>query len=110
VCFDRIAPVYQRYAVGKHGNRVEIWTLAHQSQHITAGKDLRIICESAGVVHWTDDGWDSQHDNALLPSALDLFSVDLPLADLPAGSTVTFTFHWESPDHWQTQDFLVNTK
>lgn len=110
VCFDRIAPVYQRYAVGKQGHRVEIWTLAHQPQQIAAGKDLRIICESAGTVHWTDDGWNSQHDTALLPSALGLFSVDLPLAALPAGSTVTFTFHWELPEHWQSQDFVVKTE
>src|ERR1700691_1598362 len=30
VCFDRIKPVYQRYATARTGSKIEIWTLAHQ--------------------------------------------------------------------------------
>src|SRR5450756_2319515 len=44
VCFDRIEPVYQRYAKDGTGSKIEMWTLAHQPQRIAQGKTLRIIC------------------------------------------------------------------
>ncbi|MCE9525602.1 MAG: hypothetical protein K8R36_06070, partial [Planctomycetales bacterium] len=57
VCFDRIEPVYQRYARARTGSKIEMWTLAHQPQSIAHGKTLRIITDKAATIHWSFDGW-----------------------------------------------------
>ena len=36
VCFDRIEPVYQRYAKARTESKIDMWTLAHQPQRIAA--------------------------------------------------------------------------
>lgn len=107
VCFDRIEPIYQRYVVGKQSSRVDVWTLAHQPRQVACGRALRIICESAGSVHWSSDGWSSQQDTALQSNALGLFVADLPIESLRPQSVVVFTFHWESADQWQAQNYEV---
>ena len=38
VCFDRIEPVYQRYAKAQTDSQIEMWTLAHQPQRVAQGK------------------------------------------------------------------------
>jgi glucoamylase len=47
VCFDRIEPVYQRYAKDRTDSKIEMWTLVYQSQRIPQGRTLRIITEKA---------------------------------------------------------------
>src|SRR2546430_10087140 len=43
VGFDRIAPVYERYAVKKTAGKIEMWTFAHQPPRIVQGRSLRLI-------------------------------------------------------------------
>ncbi|MCC9607986.1 glycoside hydrolase family 15 protein [Blastopirellula sp. JC732] len=107
VVFDRIESVYQRYAVEKTKNRVEIWTFAHQPAEMPAGKPLRIICDAPFVAHWSDDEWKTRDDVEARENALGLYVVDLPIGDQPPGATVIFTFHWIAEDRWEEQDYSV---
>jgi len=107
VCFDRIGPVYERYVKAKNTNRVEAWTLAHQQARISAGKPLRIICESPAVVHWSADKWKTRHDIETQTNAIGVHFADLPVETFPAGTQITFTFHWNSPDRWEGKNFVV---
>ncbi|UUO04328.1 glycoside hydrolase family 15 protein [Blastopirellula sp. J2-11] len=105
--FDRIESVYQRYAVNKTQNRVEIWTLAHQPAEILAGKPLRVIVDTAAVIHWSTDKWKTRHDLEAHENSLGLYAADLPIEQLPSGGVVVFTIHWIEEDRWEEHDFTV---
>jgi glucoamylase len=107
VGFDRIEPVYQRYAVGKMGGKMEMWTFAHQPQRIGKDKGLRIVTEQSVKIHWTFDGWATVSDLETRPSGLGMHWADLPTAQLPEGAKVIFTFYWLEANRWEGRDFSV---
>ena len=104
VCFDRVEPVYRRYAVGRQSSNIEVWTLHHQLARIAAGKVLRIILDSPATVHWTDDRWKTQHDCRTQSNALGLHYLDLPHQQ---SESLSFTFHWTDVDRWEGIDYHV---
>lgn len=110
VAFDRIESVYQRYAVNKTPNRVEIWTLAHQPAEIAAGKPLRIICDAAAVVHWSSDQWETRADLTTVENELQLHVVDLPIDQAKPGATIVFSIYWPGEDRWEDHDFSVKLR
>lgn len=105
VCFDRIEPVYQRYARAGTGSQIEIWTLAHQPQQIVPGKTLRIITENEATIHWSTDAWATANDLEARDAGVGCWFVDLPVAHLQSDSHIDFTFHW--PDRWEGRNFQV---
>lgn len=105
VCFDRIEPVYQRYAKAGTGSKLEMWTFAHQSPRIAKGKGLRIITEQAAKIHWSFDGWAAAADTQTRETGLGCWFADLPTANLPPGARVLFTFFWK--EGWEGKDFSV---
>lgn len=105
VCFDRIEPVYQRYAKAGTGSRIEMWTFAHQPQRIARGKTLRIITGDAVMIHWSFDGWATVNDLDARDSGFGCWFADLPSAQLPTGARVVFTFRWR--ERWEKKDFEV---
>ncbi|MBC8096470.1 MAG: hypothetical protein H7Y43_11710 [Akkermansiaceae bacterium] len=105
VCFDRIEPVYQRYAKGRKGSNIEIWTLAHQPQRLTLGKTLRIITEKTATIHWSFDGWATANDLEMRDSGFGCWFGDLPSAQLQAGARIVFTILWQ--EGWEGKDFQV---
>ncbi|QDV85831.1 glycoside hydrolase family 15 protein [Planctomycetes bacterium TBK1r] len=105
-CFDRIEPVYQRYAHGNPNSDLEFWTFAHQPMRIAKGKSLRIVCETAGSVHWSFDDWATRQDTTMKPNEFGLFSADIPCDSLGKGGAITFTFHWDD-ERWEGQDYVV---
>ncbi len=107
VCYDRIDPVYQRYACKQQNNRVEVWTFAHQPVTISAGKVLRIICQATGSVHWSTDDWNTRQDASLQTNSLGLFYADLPTDQLPGGAEAKFTFRWDAGDQWEDTNYVV---
>ena len=90
VCFDRIEPVYQRYARAAAGSTIEMWTLAHQPQRIAPGKTLRIITEKAATIHWSFDGWATANDLDSRDTGFGCWFGDLPSGQLPSGARVDF--------------------
>jgi glucoamylase len=105
VCFDRIEPVYQRYAKAKTECEVEMWTLAHQPQKIVPGKTLRIITDKVATIHWSCDGWLTANDLEMRDVGFDCWCADLPSAQLPDDTRVIFTFLWQ--EGWEGKDFQV---
>ncbi|MDT7040735.1 glycoside hydrolase family 15 protein [Candidatus Nitronereus thalassa] len=105
VCFDRIEPVYQRYAKDGTGSTIEMWTLAHQSQRIAHGKTLRIITGKAVTIHWSADGWATANDLATRDAGFGCWFGDLPSAQLSAGVRIVFTIVWQ--EGWEGKDFQV---
>ena len=103
--FDRMPHVYERYVRRRQQSRIEMWTLAHQTQRIHQGKTLRLISASPGLVRWSLDQWQTAQETPLSDSGLDCFFADLPLEKLPAGSRVVFTFRWN--EQWTGRDHVV---
>ena len=107
VCFDRIEPVYQRYAKAGTGSKIEMWSFAYQPQRIGTGKVLRIITEQAAKIHWSSDAWTTPHDKQTRDSGLGVYCADLPTDKLPDGTRLVFTFNWVGVSRWEGRDFFV---
>lgn len=105
VCFDRIEPVYQRYAKAGTSSTIDMWTLAHQPQRIAQGNTLRIITEKAATIHWSVDGWVTANDLDTREAGLGCWCGDLPSAQLSARTRIVFTLLWQ--EGWEGQDFQV---
>jgi glucoamylase len=105
VCFDRIQPVYDRYAVARTGSKIEMWTFAHQLQRIEPGNTLRIITGSAATIHWSFDGWATANDLETRDVGFGCWFGDLPSEGLEAGTRIVFTFSWK--ERWEGKDFQV---
>ena len=102
-CFDRIEPVHQRYAKGGKGSDIEMWTFAHQPQHIPKGKSLRLIIEADATVSWSADGWVTSHEiEATHIPALNIWHADLPVQNHNEESVVEFTFFWNDFQRWES--------
>ncbi len=105
VCFDRIEPVYQRYAKAGTGSAIEMWTLAHQLQRIAEGKALRIITDKAATIHWSFDGWTTVNDLETRDAGFGCWFADLSSGPLQSGARIVFALLWI--DHWEGTDFAV---
>jgi glucoamylase len=105
VCFDRIEPVYQRYAKAGTGSKIEMWTLAHQPQRIARWKTLRIITDKAATIRWSFDGWATANDLVTRDAGLGCWFADLPSAKLSTDARIVFTFLWQAG--WEGKDFQV---
>ena len=107
VCFDRIEPVYQRYAKGSVGSKMEMWTFARQPEQMRKGSGLRIITEQSAKIHWTLDGWATASDVETSACGLGMHWADVPTGKLPAGAKAIFTFYWAEANRWEGQNFSV---
>ena len=105
VCFDRIEPVYRRYATARTGSAIEMWTFAHQLQRIAQDKTLRIITGKAATIHWSFDGWATVNDLETRDAGFGCWFANLPSAQLPPGARIVFTFRWQ--EGWEGKDFEV---
>jgi len=104
-CFDRIAPVYERYAKNKTGSQLEIWTFAYQCPRIRAGKNLRIITHAPAAVRWSFDKWNTTQDTEATDTGIGCWFADLPAAELEAGAQIVFTFRWA--DKGEEKEFRI---
>ncbi len=105
VCFERIEPVYERYAKNKTGSQLDIWTFAYQCPKIRAGKNLRIITHAPATVRWSFDDWRTTHDIEATDTHIGCWFVDLPSAKLNADVEIVFTFRWAGK--WEERSFKI---
>lgn len=111
VVFDRIEPAYQRYVAAPVPSRYEIWTFRHQTRVIAHMKTLRVLTAARALVHWTSNGWKDVQTFEARPGGLsDLFVADIATAELPAGTSIEFTFHWPDVVEWEGRNFSVSVK
>jgi glucoamylase len=59
------------------------------------------------VVHWSHDNWATIHDAATIENAFGIHLTDLPVADVPPGNRIVFTFFWPDAGRWENVDFSV---
>jgi glucoamylase len=105
VCYDRIAPVYERYSKNRTPSQIEMWTFAHQPTRIRRGKVFRLITGEPATVRWSLDGWKSSNDQELLESGLGCWFADLPATSLDPGMKIVFTFCRQGA--WDGRNFTV---
>ncbi len=108
ICFDRIEPVYARYAVTKTGSKIDMWTFDHQPQRIAKSKTLRVIAEKATRIRWSLDGWATSNEMETRDTGVGCWFADLPSDQLDVGASIVFTFLWL--DVWEGKDFQVTVE
>ena len=114
VGFDRIEPAFQRYVVGgKRDCTHEMWTYRTRTRRVVAGRHLRLLIDRPGLARWSMDGGATTQDApAESLSYGRLRYCDLPLADLPVGTKIEWTFYWAAADasvsgQWDTTTFYA---
>jgi len=107
--FDAPPQTKARYADGKAA-RVprSIWRFNHKCRSAPEGDTLRVELLAPAVVHWSADGWRTARDAETRETGLGVFYADLPLAGLPDGARVEFTFFWPQAGRWEGSDFGVD--
>jgi glucoamylase len=101
--FDRIEPAFERYgAQGRRDSAYEMWTFRQRTRRVPAGRTLRLIVQTAATAHWTTDDWSNIGKNDTVATSFgDLHFLDLPTAELPAGTRVEWTFFWPAANRWE---------
>jgi glucoamylase len=97
----------QRYCIEGTGSRHAIWRFNHKCRSMPAGKTLRVEGLAPGILHWSDDGWQTSKDTEMRDTGLGVFLVDLPTAKLGTETTIRFTFYWPAKKSWEGADFEV---
>src|SRR5213596_1671524 len=109
VCFHRVEPAYQRYAVNRVPNRFEIWMLRHPMQRMSRGKILRIILADEASITWSPDNWQKTNESQTIhEEKLDLWYVDFPTAEWPVGSLFAFTIFWTGEQRWENRNWQIS--
>lgn len=105
--FDMLPQATQRYVVNQTGSPYTIWRFNHKSRVIPAGQTFRIEVLAQALVHWSDDNWQTSQDSPTRDTSLGVHLVDLPTAELPAGTKLRFTFYWPQANRWEGAGFVV---
>jgi glucoamylase len=109
--FDRIEPVYQRYATAEGRTRarksIEIFSLKRPIQRINAGATLRILNDERFDVEWTTDNWQSKHRSSARSLGELGFSVDLDTFAYQAGERLIWTLEWVESGAWLGRDVEI---
>lgn len=104
--FDVIGAVAERYCNDRPRTVIEVWKMNRQVKCVPAGGLLRVQASSVFSLHWSDDGWATQHDTASTPTSIGLEYVDLRVAATQT-TPIRFTFYWPQQSQWQGSDFEV---
>lgn len=62
------------------------------------------------LVHWSDDGWATVHDNDTQDTGLGIHLADLPTHTQQPGTEIVFTFFWHDTQRWEGTDFVVRSQ
>ena len=104
--FDLPPQTVQRYLVKKISAQYVIWRFSQKSREIPAGWKLRIeLSQAAGIV-WTADNWATNHTGETSHTNLGVEYFDIASESFPAGTVISFTFHWAS-GAWEGTNFEV---
>ncbi|TIY01597.1 MAG: glucan 1,4-alpha-glucosidase, partial [Mesorhizobium sp.] len=85
----------------------QTWRFNHKVRTMPAGKLLRVELLARAVVHWSSDNWATVHDAETTENAFGIHLTDLPVADVPSGNTIVFTFFWSDAGCWEKVDFSI---
>jgi glucoamylase len=105
--FDMPPQGVKRYIEDRTVSPVRTWRFNNKARTMPAGKMLRVELLARAIVHWSSDDWATVHDAETIENALSIHLVDLPVADVPPGNTIVFTFFWSDAGRWENVDFSV---
>jgi glucoamylase len=105
--FDLPPQTVSRYLENKNVSPRKVWRFNHKIHSLPNGKLLRIETTAPASIRWTADNWASFHDNKTGDPILGMHFTDLPTENIPAGSTVIFTFYWPEAGHWENKNFTI---
>jgi glucoamylase len=103
--FDMPSQPVRRYQVEATNSAYSIWRFNHKCRSIPPGKTLRLEVLAPAVAHWSADDWQTSQVTKTRDTGLDVHVADLPIGELPVGSTIHFTFYWPEARHWEGVDF-----
>ena len=114
--FDRIDPVYERYAshgpehdhASKPHHKIEIYSDHRPIQIVPGGAILRVLGLKRFHLVWSADGWHTTHTSQSRSLGSSGFSADIPPQrgentphPAPADSSqIAFTFFWPEENRW----------
>ncbi|TPI55424.1 MULTISPECIES: glucan 1,4-alpha-glucosidase [unclassified Mesorhizobium] len=107
VVFDMPPQGVERYIDKKIVSMFRTWRFNNKIRSMPAGKTMRLELLAKATVHWSVDNWAAVHDSATSENAFGIHLADLPVAGLPEGSTLIFTFFWPGSGDWENVDFSV---
>jgi glucoamylase len=107
--YDSIPEVRQRYLNNREKRKlVEVWKPDRHMRFMRKDSILRIYGTEPFRLHWSSDGWQSQHDTDSSANALQIDFVDLPSAVSSSTNVcIRFTFFWLNSNRWEGQDYDV---
>jgi len=109
VCFDRVDAAYQRYVKNPIKSRHEIWTVRHPLRRMAPAKTLRIILADEATIVWSTNDWGQTNESLTTHvSDMNLWFADLPTAELPAGSSVAFTWRSKRDERWAGRNWRIS--
>ncbi|MER9297474.1 glucan 1,4-alpha-glucosidase [Mesorhizobium sp. M0621] len=107
--FDMPPQGVKRYIENKTVSPFRTWRFNNKIRTMPAGKMLRVELLAPATIHWSTDNWTTAHDSQTAENAFGIHLADLPLAGLPEGSTLIFTFFWPGTGDWENVDFSVTS-
>jgi len=105
--FDMPSQTVERYQVKKAVPKYHGWRVTNKCNHVLAGLDLRVELRASALVHWSEDGWQTVHDNETVDTGLGLYICDLPIAKLKPGRKIVFTWMSFADNKWAGTDYEV---
>lgn len=104
--FDMSPYVYDRYVTKKTSSPFMVWRFNFPCTIISPEKILRIETQTAAVVHWTADNWETKNDIDTKDTKVGMHIADLDFGKKESGQ-IKFTFYWKDAKHWENKDFMV---
>lgn len=104
---DRPAATWARYQGKRPQPRHLLWGPQYRPRELPAGHRFSLALDAPARVHWGVNGWRDVQDCDTRDAGIGIHVVELPLAGLPAGANVQFTFYWLDQQRWEGCDFAV---
>ena len=104
---DRSEAVWRRYGGVRPPLERVIWTPRFPVTTVATGSGLCIGLPEPARVRCGINGWTAVADVATHDGGLGMHVAALPVAQLPPGSTVEFTFQWTTSHVWDGRDYRV---
>ena len=104
---DRPESVWRRYGGTRPPLERVIWTPRFPVTATPVGINLCVGLVEPARVRYGINGWTGAADVATRDCGLGMHVADLPVAHLPPGSTIEFTFQWATSQRWDERDFRV---
>ncbi|MFC3326363.1 glucan 1,4-alpha-glucosidase [Mesorhizobium cantuariense] len=105
--FDMPPQGVKRYTEDRTVSPFRTWRFNNKIRTMPAGKTLRVELLAPAIIHWSSHNWATAHDSQTAENAFGIHLADLPVAGLPEGSTLIFTFFWSATGDWENVDFSV---